>query len=410
MTKFSKPKFIGFSLTLFLLTAFSSFAVYVFEYVYGNADGIWRDRDIVQSTYKLLIVEAGIILTVLGLFFSNKTISFTVFTILFSLFLIFCLEKTSLAIVNLQAKASSAPNPNSVLRQDHELSVEPDSVLGVKPKRNAHFVWVPRSQARTFDSVRISIDGLSRRITPDISNTKADKYALFLGCSYTYGDGVSDSETFPYYFQANAQGFKAYNMGYLSYSPLHALARLQHESPESHIKERNGVGVFTYINDHIDRVIPATRWIELTKGKFPFLNEANLQTEGLFCEQKRLYSDIVIEGQTSGIKQLFKLGYPKHHTLKHYELVIGILKKTEEEYVKRFKNNNFYVMIFPGNPMPAELKKLLIDSRMKYFDYSGLTTIEDKMLSFDDAHPAPALYEMVGRKLQKDIEALDHSL
>lgn len=406
MTGFSKPKFLGFSLILFLVTLFSSVSVYVFEYVYGNADGIWRDRDIVQNTYKLLIIEAGIILAILGLFFSNKSISFTVFTILFSIFLVFCLEKASLAIVNMQAKPAGAPNPNIVQRQDHELSVEQDSILGVKAKRNASFVWVPRSQAKTYDSVRISIDSLSRRITPGLSDTTYNQYALFLGCSYTYGDGVSDNETFPYYFQSNAKSFKAYNLGYLAYSPLHALARLQHEAPEKNIKEKNGFAVFTYINDHIDRVIPATRWIELTKGKFPYLNKQNMQTEGLYCEKERLYSDIVLEGQTSGIKQLFKLGYPKHHALKHYELVISILKKTEEEYVNRFKNDNFYVMIFPGNPMPVEMKKLLVDSKIKFFDYSGLTKISDKMLPFDDAHPSPALYEMVGKKLQTDIQAL----
>ncbi|KAA0992726.1 hypothetical protein [Dyadobacter aurulentus] len=402
-TKISRFAFIAFALALICTTLGLSFLIYLFEYAYGNADGIWRDRNIIQATYKLLLAEALVILIVAGLFYTRKTVSYILFLTLFTLLLIFGLEKASLLIVNLQSKQAVKTNIISVERQDHELSVEPDSILGVKARRNASILWLPRNKNTRFDSVKINIDSLSRRITPASSDTFPDKYALFLGCSYTFGDGVSDDQTMPYYFQQNSPAFKAYNLGYLAYSPLHALARLQHESLERQVTEQDGVAIFTLINDHIDRVIPATRWIALTKGKLPYLNTETMQTEGLFADRRRVYTDMILGSETSGIKQLFKLGYPKYHTEKHYQLVIDILKKTEEEYIKRFKKNRFYVVIFPGNPLPVEMKKLLQDSKIKYFDYSGLTSTDDKMLPFDNAHPAPVLYKMVAKKLSEDL-------
>ena len=43
---------------------------------------------------------------------------------------------------------------------------------------------------------------------------------------------------------------------------------------------------------------------------------------------------------------------------------------------------------------------------IKYFDYSGLMSLANTMLPFDNAHPAPQLYEKVAQQLSQDIQAL----
>lgn len=405
--KFTKHNFYEVSLLFISITILFSSVIYVIEYSYGNADGVWMDHDIILITYKVLLVEILSVVFIIGLFYINGTVSYITFCVLFTMFLFALIEKGSVLVLDLgvENKPKSISNISPMTRKDHDLSVQSDSILGVKARQNASINWLPETKDRKFKEVQINIDSISRRVTP--GSSLKEKYALFLGCSYTFGDGVSDDETMPYYFQQNVPTYKSYNLGYLAYSPLHALARLQHEHLERSISEKNGFGVFTYINDHIDRVIPATRWIELTKGKFPYLNKKNMQTEGLYIDRKRVYSNIVLSAQTSGIKQLFKLGYPKYHTNKHYKLVIDILQQTKKEYIKRFKNENFYIIIFPGNPMPTELKKMLDNSQIKYFDYSMLTSIEDKMLAFDNAHPAPIVYEMVAKKLYQDIQKIN---
>ncbi len=403
----SKYNFIKISLCVVLGTVLISALAFLMEYSYGNADGIWYDREIISYTYRLLCMEMLLIGLLIGLFYSHPTIRYITFCTLFTICLIVGLEKASTALVRMESapKSPGSVSAAPLVRKDHELSVEPDSILGVRAKHNTSISWLVDSTKKDSNPVLINIDSLSRRITPEPA-LSAEKYAMFLGCSYTYGDGVSNNETMPYYFQHESAKYKAYNLGYLAYSPLHALARLQHGSVEKGIVEKNGFAVFTYINDHIDRVIPATRWIELTKGKFPYLNQSNMQTEGLFVDRRRVYSNLVLNAQTSGIKQLFKLGYPKYHSEKHYQLVIDILKQTKLEYVKRFKNNNFFVAIFPGNPMPPEMMEMLKKSKIAYFDYSKLTTADDKMLPFDNAHPAPVLYEIVGKKLYADIDKI----
>ncbi|CAG5001103.1 hypothetical protein DYBT9275_02595 [Dyadobacter sp. CECT 9275] len=227
-----------------------------------------------------------------------------------------------------------------------------------------------------------------------------------MGCSYTYGDGVSDHETLPYYFQKKALDYQAYNYGFLGHSPLHALARLQHSNWKEQIQQGEGFGVFTLINDHLDRVIPASRWIELTKGRFPYLNESTMQTEGTFDQRRKLYTTFVTSFQSTALKEVLRWGYPRFHTKEHEELLVRIIVKARDEYVSRFKNQNFYVIIFPGNPVSDTITKLFKEKGIHYLDYSGLLDLKKHMLGFDNAHPKAEVYQAVAHQLAADLHGL----
>lgn len=250
---------------LFIIILLISFGILAFEFVYGNADGVWHDIDVVQATYQATVVLAGLGLLAFGLFFGPNWLKGTLGTLMLTALLLFGLEKASLWIVNRnQSAGKPAASSQPFLRPDHtEPSVVSDT-LGVRARRNWHIAWVPLKDNVRYDTVTISTDSLGRRTTPLADSLPRSRYALFLGCSYTYGDGVSDTQTLPYYFQAMSPGYRAYNYGYMAYSPLHMLARLQQGTLEREIPQKDGFAVYTLINDQLDRVIPATRWIEIT--------------------------------------------------------------------------------------------------------------------------------------------------
>ena len=85
-----------------------------------------------------------------------------------------------------------------------------DKILGWKPKKNF----------KRFDkdsSLIISTDQNGFRTTSLDKASKAIGSILFIGDSYTFGDEVSDQESFPFLVQSSLQNYKVYNLGVRGY-------------------------------------------------------------------------------------------------------------------------------------------------------------------------------------------------
>ena len=381
------------------------------EFFTGNGDGILFDLDIKVTAFNTLLILSITISTIYLFIYGPKLIQGIVFFIILTSLLIWGLEKASSYILYLKEpkQATTTTTSKPFLRPDYTDSFVEDDTLGVKAKPNWKLKWLPVKDNITYDSIFISVDSMSRRITPAIDSLPRKNFAVFLGCSYTYGDGVTDSETLPFYFQKYTSNFKPYNYGFLAYSPLHMLALLKHYPLKKTVKETDGVGIYTMINDHLDRVIPASRWVDMTNGKFPYLNTKTMTTDGIFCNKRRLYTYLIKNFHNSGIQRLFNIGYPRVHTTDHFILLNNIITEAREAYKKQFKNDRFYVVIFPGNPVSPELMQLMKQSKLKVLDYSDLLHTPNKllpydvMLPFDVSHPKGELYNTVAAQLAKDV-------
>lgn len=408
MKKSREHQFLGILFLLSILFIFTSLSIITFEYLKGNGDGIWFDVDIRHFAFKAITILYVVAIALYLLLFGPDALKGIIVSTFLFLLLVYSIEKASLWIVNAQSKpqAQNTPEYTPFIRTDWTDSFNNSDTLGVAAKKNWNIKWVPIKNDIVYDTVHISTDFLGRRTTVKPTSDSTNRYALFFGCSYTYGDGVSDHETLPSFVQSLAPTTQVYNYGYLAYSPLHMLAQLQQMDIRNDISHSKGIAFFTLINDHVDRVIPATRWIELTLGKFPYLDHSTMTTDGIFHKKRRIYTDFILDFQHRGIKQLLKWGYPKQHTPEHYQLVVDIIAKAKEEFKKQFDNEEFYVIIFPGNPISDEMKKQLEDKGISYKDYSSLIITEDKMLPFDNAHPSPLVYQTIAEQLHKDFSHL----
>ena len=399
--KFNKLQFYGVAV---VITTSAFFSIYLLEYFTGNGDGIWHDFDVLKVAFMVLLLESFVFLLSYGVskwkpLFPNIVLSF--FTIIITLFLV---EFSLGLLIKMNAsKPQTILQKTSIERPDHMQCIVFDDTLGYKAKPNWHLQWQPSKEGKFLS---FSTDSLSRRIIPtnDSSKNIRDKYALFLGCSYTYGDGVSDNETMPYFFEQKAQHYHTQNYGFIGYSPLQSLTLFQHRNLRKEIKEQQGYAVYTYINDQIDRVIPASRWVELMKGRFPNLVHQTMTTDGIYLKKHHILYDFIHWGGNTNIAQYFRIGYPKIHNESHYQLVVDILKKAKVEYKSQFKNDNFYVIIFPGSPLEPSMKNIFDQSGIKYFDYSTLLDLEKNYLPFDSAHPKGEVYKLVMDKFYSDLE------
>lgn len=79
---------------------------------------------------------------------------------------------------------------------------------------NATKSWISSGE-EIYDVTYSFADG--RRVTPD-SDPTSQQYSLFLGGSFTFGEGINDTETLPYYYnQHYSQKRKIRNYGFHGY-------------------------------------------------------------------------------------------------------------------------------------------------------------------------------------------------
>lgn len=162
-----------------------------------------------------LVLLIGLIITTpsLGLFYKKAT-SGCVFVC--SVFLAFFAAEYLLGL--LDPKQNKLVNSGSFVE---DFFVESD--IGVQAKSGTHSAISKTIEGETIYSVKYTIGNDGFRITQtDINNPERIN---FFGCSVTFGAGLEDNETFPYYV-AQLGKYKVKNFGISGYGPHQALAIL----------------------------------------------------------------------------------------------------------------------------------------------------------------------------------------
>ena len=279
-----------------------------------------------------------------------------------------------------------------------------DIILGYKLIPSISHTGVRTKDDSIIYSISYQTDANSLRITPFDSTKPRTKYAQFYGCSMTFGEGVQSNETLPYYFSKFNTDYKPYNFAYSGYGPHQCLARLQSQTPKRIIKEKEGVGYYIYINDHVNRVIGTLTNYSYNGGYAPYYHKVGneLRHDGLFRNARKLRSLIYEQLLKSNILKLFKIGYPFKITDDDYALTADILAEAAKEYQKQFGNNNFYVIIYPTTIDSSLIIRLLKERNVKVIDYSKLFSPLDKRYAIPyDEHPTALANEILIKQLSK---------
>ncbi|WP_428659649.1 hypothetical protein [Runella sp.] len=392
--------FISF-IILFIL------AVIAVEFFVGNGDGIWFDYDLRLIGFRIVAWAVGLVSLYVGIRQSPPTVQNILLSLASVFFVIYGVETVVGWIHDAGQKSSPTSGPQYA-GPAYDSSYAFDEFLGRKPIPSHNFKWVKTMNGKPVIDIVMHVDSLSRRITPfaDSTTAKRDKYALFFGCSFTYGDAVNDNETMPYYFQKDNVGYQAYNYGFFGYSPRHMLARLQHQDLTKQIAQKQGFAVYTYIEDHVNRAIPSAGWIGMYDGYFPDVVESTMQTDGVYRFVHPLKYRFGMMVFKSKVRQHFAMDFPFAYRPKDYELTANLIKKSQEEYKKQFKNDRFYVVIYPDavkkdSPMIGLLKARGIN----VIDYRNLFPFPSKKYQLQhDGHPNPEAHRLLMEQLTKELK------
>ena len=245
-------------------------------------------------------------------------------------------------------------------------------------------------------------------MTPGQQAKRSRQAILFFGCSVTFGEGVADDETWPFYVSQMAKDFTVYNYGVFGYGPQQMLVKLQDPELLNEVDEKkSAILVYTYIDNHIERVIGslAANWTR----KVPYFvrdGENHLIRKGSFISGRPFLTHLYdLMNKSALIRFLYgRLHFPRISE-EDIKLTARIIEESRNLFRERFKSNNFYVVIYPGNGYYVpRLAPYLERAGIKYFDYSIRPNDAMKEHLPHDLHPSPKSYKAIALKLSHDLK------
>jgi len=134
-------------------------------------------------------------------------------------------------------------------------NAEPDPVLGYRPvSRQIRSHCIKKyGSTEVYNAIYTSLDS-GWRVTPQRGNT-ADTAVVFFGCSFTFGEGLKDSETFPYRVgQLLGDRYQVLNLGFSGYGAHQMLAEIESGRLDPMLRDyKKAHFYFLTIESHVER-------------------------------------------------------------------------------------------------------------------------------------------------------------
>ncbi len=316
-------------------------------------------------------------------------------------------KKTDLALKSETAVNVSTVSGKPLIRGKNGLMPDLDDTIVIegssskKEKLRAHY--------RT--------DALGRRFTGNEKGLNKKKNLIFLGCSFTFGMGVDDQDTFPYQVRAKT-GLNVFNFGISGSSPSVTLKLLKEFKSEyfGDISKEDTTVVYTVIPGHLNRIIGTSLHFRLMKDSFykqPYIFEDGdqLVIRNSFSEDKTYGKHFLHFLSRIHLLKVFGIDFPVIGR-KHIQLVTRIFQEIEKELRASYPQvKNFYVAFYPSNDLSQgnyfALRDELVKNSIKVLDYSMLNSNSllwpHNTLEYD-IHPSPLAYDLYSSLLVYDLQ------
>lgn len=283
-----------------------------------------------------------------------------------------------------------------------------------KTKSSPHEMFKPHSSFQSrldYPGLKSSIynavysfDKYGFRKTPGSATEGASKRILFLGCSFTFGDGLNDTETFSHFFAQMNPGTDVLNSGGSGDGPHSALFGLSDpRSRFSRFKDRIDTAVYTALPDHIDRATCSynncIRNIQFSPsdlfGPMYVLNRKNeLEYKGIFIDHFPWNQGWLKYINKSDFVKTFNL-FSSGPSEEDYQLTVAIFKEMKTKLMRQWGVRRFVVALYPLNSdylVANTLQKRLEESGIETFNFNNLNaqSTEYDLFYKMDGHPTPA--------------------
>lgn len=274
--------------------------------------------------------------------------------------------------------------------------------LGFYHKRNFKFREIRRTEGQVLFDVTYELDQYGRRKTA-LQNQGQEFFAIFFGCSFTFGTGVDVDETLPSQLARQDSRFEAYNYGMNGVGTNTMLAQSEYNEFAIEVKQKKGIIVYNYIEDHVYRAtarIPSLTWLKDT----PFYNTDPVEFAGSLSSANPFW----VRGLLILAKWFPALAGKRFPPIgeRDYEYVCELIKQTKENMLAQFPGSLFLLVKHPleGFALNSALKSCLEKAEVVVREPLVLTAPKYKIPV--DGHPNSVANELLAKDILQTIEDL----
>ncbi len=251
-------------------------------------------------------------------------------------------------------------------------------------------------------------DQYGRRLVPITNLEDRPYHIIFFGGSFTSGFTLDDQHSLPTQLGQQLPTYAPYNYGVDGYGTQNILALLETTDLTTQVSQPEGIAIYVFMADHIQRVIghSSVIWQE----RLPYYQ---LDQSGTAHHQgKTLTSARPLRGLIQGVllrselAKLFNVGFPRNWTEDHYQLTTQLILQAKAEYQAQFgPENQFIVVIYPFYGAP-ELLPYLDTANIDYINYDFLSPYGDTLHPDywqAGGHPKALTHAAVAHQLAQDL-------
>lgn len=257
------------------------------------------------------------------------------------------------------------------------------------------------------------------------SNANSKKCFLFFGDSFTYGEGLNDDETLPFFFGKEMKDYQIFNFGYHGYGPHQALALILSGEVERVLSDKKCESInalYESLIDHIRRANGLAWWEQDNNKNIPKFKIINNQVVWINAnknlkEKINLIHELSLTkyGRTSYLLKMLDI-QTYEFKQEYNELYFAILSTIENELKTRL-NASFTLFLWDTSNLSKDLEKRefeailkwLKNGQMQYFLMSQVADdYKDNRLKYgihkDDLHPNALANEKIAEFLATKIK------
>lgn len=266
-------------------------------------------------------------------------------------------------------------------------------------------------------SVQLTTDRYGRRFSSEsgVNSEKRKKHLLVMGCSYVWGDWLSDHQTLPWLINQSQKKYYAYNLSFQGYSAADILARIDQTDFLEAIEPQEGRAVFIFFEDHLKRFFGSMSTMGVWGDHLAYYKEVqpfDFKFQGTHGFARPLRLKIYRWVSSLNLVRLLKIDFPVI-TQSFYEEYARFLKVIERRYHEKFgPNNQFSIALYPDGSSDIDYEKL-ISAFKKYnltvMDYSALLLWQyySGPVQLLDGHPTEEAHRIFSQILVYDFERED---
>jgi hypothetical protein len=272
-----------------------------------------------------------------------------------------------------------------------------DDAIGSRPAPNVVGHSELRDGNRTIYSVDYTIGSDGLRVAPPVAAEPLLGCILFFGDSFTFGEGVSDTQTVPYQVGLMTGGrYRVYNFSFHGYGPEQMLATLQLGLYRDVVNCEPTHVIYQALVDHAARAAGVYYWND-GAPRYRLQPNGTVVAAGHYGDERVESASFVarnLDYQLS--KSYFALWLGRRNrqpTMADVDLWLGIVAASRDYVHQHFPASEYHVLFWDDRPSSEETVRQLALTMQRRLQKEGIAfdVVQSILPDYDRLH---ANYEL----------------